>query len=198
MEQLVLTIEDRKEKITDKLSTEYSMNRISMEEYERLIKYSQTIETDKELQILEKLVEGYGDQGTGQQGISREDSYSEFSGTNNYNSNSNYGERDHVSILSSRTTTGVITSGNFVNILGDQKIIITENDLVNKETILNFVVMLGSVTIHVPDNVNVICKAFPILGDISIANNITRNGRKNLVITGNVILGDIKVKVRKT
>ena len=191
MDRLITTIEDRKEKITDKLSTEFSLNRISVEEYERLIKYSQTIETNKELQILEKLVEGYSAQGNNNHEISN--NY----GANDQIYNSNNGEREHVSILSSRTTKGVITGGNFVNILGDQKIIITENDLINNETTLNFVVLLGSVVIQVPDNVNVICKAIPILGDVSAADNISHGGGKKLIITGNVILGDIKVKVRK-
>ena len=196
MGQLIITLEERKEKITDKLSTEYSLNRISMEEYERLIKYSQTIETEKEMKILEKLVDGYGDQDTEKQENNQGATYDEYSRTNNYIGNSNYSDREQVSILSSRTIKGVITNGNFINILGEQKIIITEKDLINKDTTLNFVVLLGSVTIHIPENVNVICKAIPILGDVSAADNITGGG-KNLIINGNVILGDIKVKIRK-
>jgi len=196
MDRLAAAIEDRKEKITEKLSTDYAQNRISMDEYERLIKYSQAIETEKELQILEKLVDGYGDQGTAQQINQGGNSCNDFSFANNQFSNSDYGEREHVSILSSRTTKGVIKSGNFINILGDQKVIITEKDLINRDTTLNFIILLGSVTIYVPDNVNVICKAIPILGDVSVADNISGGG-KNLIITGNVILGDIKVKMRK-
>jgi len=196
MGQIITTLEDRKEKITDKLSTEYSLNRISMEEYERLIKYSQTIETEKELQILEKLVDGYSAQETGQQSFNQGTSYNEYSHENYYIGGSNFGDKEHVTILSSRTTKGVITSGNFINILGEQKVIITEKDLINRDTTLNFVVLLGSVIIQVPENVNVICRAIPILGDVSVSDKITGGG-KNLIINGNVILGDIKVKVRK-
>jgi hypothetical protein len=56
MNDITKTIEDRKEKITEELSRQYSLNKISMEEYERLIEYSHKIETEKELMILEKIV----------------------------------------------------------------------------------------------------------------------------------------------
>ena len=188
MGQLITTLEERKEKITDKLSTEYSLNHISIEEYERLIKYSQTIETEKELQILEKLVDGYN----GNESYDRE---IETDGSNYFYSGN--AEKEHVTLLSSRKTTGPITNGSFINILGSEKIVITEKDLVNRDTTLSFVVLLGSVDIQVPDNVNVINKTLPLLSDVKIADNITTHGRKNLIIAGNVILGEIKVKVRK-
>jgi hypothetical protein len=36
------------------------------------------------------------------------------------------------------------------------------------------------------------------LADVSVADNVSERGhRKNLIITGNIVLGDIKVKVKK-
>jgi predicted membrane protein len=183
-------MEDRKEKITDRLSTVYSLNRISIEEYERLIKYSQDIETEKELQILENLINGYNTE-------KKPENIFDIKPRENVTAVDNQ-PREQFTLLSSRKTTGPITSGNFSNILSAQKIIITEDDLINTNTTLNFSVILGEVIIHVPENVNVISKVMPILGEVSIANNVCESGgSKTLFITGNVILSEIKVKVKK-
>jgi len=188
MERSIITTEERKDKIVDKLSTQYSLNQISMEEYERLIKYSQNIETDKELQILEKIVSAYS---AGNERDTKAETHQTDMHENTGFLNSN--SREHVILLSSRKTSGAITSGNFINILSDHKIIITEKDLLNKETVLNFVVLLGSVTIYIPDTVDVINKTISILSDVSISES--NSGRKKLILMGNVLLGDIKVKV---
>ena len=196
MENSIITIEDRKEKIVDKLSTQYSLNQISMEEYERLIKYSQNIETEKELQILETIVNAYNTQDKRADNINaQQTNMSDNTGFSDTNS------RDHLILLSSRKTTGAITGGNFTNILSDHKIIITEEDLLNNETVLNFIVLLGSVTIQIPDTVEVINKTMTILSDVSISENNSTNkvcgSRKKLILMGNILLGDIKVKVMK-
>jgi len=198
MGQIIVTAEERKEKLTEKLSTQYSLNRISIDEYERLIKYSQNIETDKELTILEKLIEGYeaprdnnSSYNAGQD--RRQDFYGGSSGSDYSNSSQN-----HISILSSRNTTGQLTTGNFINILSSHKVTIFEEDLVNSETILNFIVILGDVEIRVPESVNVINRAIPVLAEIKIDDNVrNRGGRKDLIINGNVLLGDVKIKINK-
>jgi len=196
MGQLAVTTEERKEKLTEKLSTQYSLNRISIDEYERLIKYSQNIETDKELTILEKLIEGYETpHETNSSYNAGQDRRQDFYGGN---SNINESPQNHISILSSRNTTGQLTTGNFVNILSSHKVTIFEEDLINAETNLNFIVILGDVEIHVPESVNVINRAIPVLADIKIDDNVrNRGGRKDLIINGNVLLGDIKIKINK-
>ena len=190
MGSLAVTVEDRKNKLVEKLSTQYSLNRLSLEEYERLIHYSQGIETEKELQIFEKIVREYN--------IEEQDTANaNYTRTNNRERIDNI-PQNHFSILSSRKTSGAITSGNFMNILSDHKVIINEEDLINDETVLNFMVLLGSVAINVPEDVNVISEAVPILSDISVDDRIkNRSGFKRIRITGNVVLGDIKVKVKK-
>ncbi|MDR1247798.1 MAG: hypothetical protein LBK63_00705 [Treponema sp.] len=48
-------MEDKKEKITEALSKQYALNKIFLEEYERLIEYAHKIETEKiHLRLLEK------------------------------------------------------------------------------------------------------------------------------------------------
>jgi len=182
------TVEERKEKLVDKLSTQYSLNQISMEEYERLIKYSQNIETDKELIILEKLIEGHSN-------VETNDDYVE---TTEPDWNSDNFSLSNFTLLSSRKTTGAITSGNFTTILGEHRIIINEEDLLKEKTTLNLQVLLGNITIQIPDNVNIICRVIPILGEVSIPEKVKRRDyRKSIIITGNVLLGEVKVKIQK-
>ena len=180
MNHVTVTVEERKNKLTDKLSTQYSLNHISLEEYERLISYSQNIETEKELVILEKIIEGHC-----------KTNEPKPASTDNF-------PKNHFSILSSKKTSGPITTGNYMAILADHKIIITEDDLINDETLLNFMVVLGDVVIHVPETVSVISNAVPILADVSVDSRVKNtDSGKRLIITGSVILGDIKVKVKK-
>jgi len=192
MGSLIVTAEERKDKLTEKLSTQYSLNKISMDEYERLVKYSQNIETDKELAILEKIIDGYESPPAGNYDNEKYEPR-RSSGTHAENFPQN-----HFSVLSSRNTSGPLTTGNFVNILSNHKVVINEEDLINEETFLNFMSVLGEIVIYVPENVNVISKVIPILADVSIDKNLKcRDGKKDLVITGSVILGEIKIKINK-
>ena len=184
----VAVVEERKDKLVEKLSTQYSLNQISMEEYERLIKYSQGIETEKELTIFEKIIE--------------EHSLPEIKNDNLRDDNkkmSNKVPQEHFTLLSSKKTTGPLTRGNFTAILGEHKAVINGDDLINDRTVINVRVILGDIVIHVPENVCVINKVFPILADVSIANDLKNKGsQKKLIIKGNAILGEIKVKIRKS
>ena len=181
MEKTLETIEDKKNKIVEKLSSKYSLNHISLEEYERLIEYSHKIETDKELIILERIADGYNfvDKNDDKKII-----FDDIA-------------KDHVTILASRKTSGPIVSGSIKNILGTHKMLINEEDLIEDETVLNFNVILGEVVIYVSDNVDVICRIIPILSDIKIKDkHRNKGGRKRIILEGRVILGDIKIKTR--
>jgi len=178
---LEILLEEKKNRITEKLSSQYSLSRISLDEYERLIEYSQKIETEKELRILEKIVD---------ENNAPEMKYQKTTIPD-------YVEKDHYTVLSSKKTTGPVTSGTITNILGDHKFYIDEDDLIEDETVFEMSVLLGSVIFYVPDNVSIINKAIPILSDIKINNNLKNKGYgKRIVIRGSVILGDIKFKPR--
>jgi len=192
MGSLVVTTEERKEKLADKLSTQYSLNRISLEEYERLVRYSQNVETDKELTILEKIIEGHE---TAE--VKNEEKIFFSSGTRN-NNRVDTEPLNHFTVLSNRKTTGPFTGGNIMNVLGEHKIIITEDDLINDDTTLNVLILLGSLIVHVPENIDVDIRVLPILADISAPDKTrNKNARKSLTISGNVVLGNINIKIKK-
>jgi len=172
-------LDERKDKIVEKLSSEYSLNHISLEEYERLVGYSNNIETEKEFRILEKIIEESKSAAT----------------ADNAGKSPNNIVKKYLTILSSRQTSGPITNGNIVNILGSHQIILKEEDLINRETVFNATVLLGSIEITVPYNVEVINNAVPLLANVSINEDAgTGEAVKRLTVNGNVILGTINIK----
>ena len=177
-------VEDRKNELVEKLSTQYSLNQISMEEYERLIKYSQDIETEKELKIFEKIIKEHD-----APDIKNDDDDDEMPARTH---------QSNFTIMSSRKTTGPIRSGNFVTIMGDHKIVINEEDLIKNKTVLNVFVLMGDMIIYVPENVSVFIKAFPLMADIIVPDALSSKAdQKKLIINGAAIMSDIKVKIRK-
>ena len=59
-------------------------------------------------------------------------------------------------------------------------------------------VLLGDMVINVPENVNVIVKAIPVLADIKVSDSLkNKSNQKKLIIKGNILLGEIKVKTLK-
>jgi predicted membrane protein len=182
MDRITESLDERKSKIVEKLSSEYSLNHISLEEYERLIQYSHNIETEKEFRILEKIIE---------ENKSTETADNSKTVLNNI-------EREYFTLLSSRQTSGPITNGNFTTILGTHQIFLKEEDLINKETVFNVMVLLGEIVISVPDNVEVINNAIPLLANVSINESAgTREAGKKLIIKGNVVLGEIKIYIKR-
>ena len=188
-------IEERKEKAIESLSENYARNRLPLEEYERLVEYINKIESERELIVVEKIVDEYGGNDTPEtfeedEARDEPDYYSR-----NYQSNSN------LSVLSSRTINGPVKSGaQFVNILGSQYIKIRRADLVKQRTVLNVVSILGESVIFVESGIRVNNNAIPVLGGAwtdSKVNQQARDGEPLLDISGAALLGNVTVKLLK-
>ncbi|MDR1909135.1 MAG: cell wall-active antibiotics response protein [Spirochaetaceae bacterium] len=181
-------LEERKSGLVETLSEQYARDFFSLEEYERLVEYAQKIETPRELALLGRIL--------------RENALGEM---REAETGFQPGSTDrHYAILASRKIEG-LPSGernrDFVSILGDCQIFINEDDLVQEETLINAYALLGEVVIHVPENVTVINRAVPILGDVGVGKRKKRGAdspwNRKLVITGTAILGNVTVKYRK-
>ena len=182
MDQITTALAERKDKLVEKLSSEYSLNHISLEEYERLIEYSHNIETEKEFRILEKIIE---------------ENKSAQTADNSRTVSSNIA-KNYFTLLSSRQTSGPLTGGNFITILGNHQIVVKEEDLINRETVFNVMVLLGEITISIPDNVEVINDTVPILANVTNDEGVGTGGAtKRLIIKGNVILGEVKIYIKR-
>jgi hypothetical protein len=180
-------MEDRKEKITEELSRQYSLNKISLDEYERLIEYANKIESEKELMILEKIA-------------SESNITTAYKDTGREKLNNGVVRNDYT-ILASRKTPGSMineVNGKFISILGDTHIIVRDDDLIGDESFVDVLVVLGEIVIHVPENITVINKAVPVLGGVfEDGKNRQNNQDKKLTITGKIILGNITIKWEK-
>jgi hypothetical protein len=185
--QLINKFDEEKSKLTEKLSQQYSHNKISLEEYERLIEYIHKTETGKELAIVEKIIE-------------ENDSINSIEINEKKIDKNDKRIKNHYTILSSQKTSGSIINetDKFISILGDNHIAINDNDLRENETIVHINSILGETVIHVSENIIVINKATPILGGVWIDEKIDNrelDGKKKLIIYGNAILGNITVKI---
>jgi predicted membrane protein len=177
-------LEDKKKLVTEELSKHYSLNKISIEEYERLIEYAHKIETEREFAILEKVVNEYNDAAAYETAGKREFDAPLV--------------RNEYTILSSRKIYGPTLNeinGKIICILGDNHITIHDGDLAKDETVIHVIAVLGDIVVHIPDNLTVINKAVPILGGVfGNEKNRGAGGRKKLIIEGSAILGNITIK----
>jgi hypothetical protein len=165
MERLTERKEARKNKLIEHLSEQYSQNRISLEEYERLIEYCTKIETDKELILLEKIIE-------------------ENNIINNENINSENTGMEKINI-------GKIKKA--ISILSDVNITINEDDFINNKMTIKVFSVMGSIKINVPERIKIINNVTPILSDIKIKGNMETKNDKRIIINGISIMGDIKI-----
>ena len=190
-------VEERKEKAIENLSVSYAKNRLPLEEYERLVEYINKIESERELIVVEKMVAEYG---AGNEPESPPESSPDYDdddeeGDQQSSSGSN------LTILSSRTISGPLKSGSqFVSILGSGCLRVRKADLSKRKTVLNMAVILGEYAVYVEPGIRVVNNAIPILGNAGVDHKVRREAQdgKELVITGTVLLGDIKVKLLKT
>ena len=195
MEQLPreIRLEQRKNKVIEELSIQFSQNELPMEEYERLVEYINKAETEREIAIIEK--------------ISRENSL--YAGRSHDDQDEKPQEsrrktvsgedKTSVALLSTRHLSGEYFSGrshSLYTLLGSHVIEIDEDDLPRGRTEITVLSLLGDVKIRVPPNVKVKINAIPILGEAKVVRgmeSINKNSPE-LIINGTAILSSIKVK----
>jgi hypothetical protein len=188
-----IRLEERKNKVIEELSEQFSQNELPMEEYERLVEYINKAETERELAIIEK--------------ISRENSLYSGRTEHRQNESPSYSQRNteagddksSVALLSTRHLSGDFFNGrshSLYTVLGEQRIEIAEGDLPNGKTEITIISLLGDTKISVPSNVKVKIHAIPILGEAKVARNNSSSYEDGpeLIINGIAVLSSIKVK----
>jgi hypothetical protein len=186
-------IEGRKARAIEALSVQFSHNALPLDEYERLVEYINRAESERELGIIERIVDetalyaGVAPERPAPEGDLPPVDLDKFS----------------LTLLSSRTIPGeLLRQGrcSFVTILGNNIIDIREGDLPPGRTQLDLVTILGETVVQVPPGLAVTVKSLPIAGNVNIGRGVeTRRapGEPELVLTGPVLLGNIDVKLRK-
>jgi hypothetical protein len=209
-------VEERKGKAIETLSARFAENRLPLEEYERLVEYINKIESERELVIVENMVAGFGDDERDEKENkkdkeNKENSRPGVSQTNRARRETAYqthtsGEeergisrstRNHFSILSSRSFSGPVRSGDqFVSFMGNQEVYV--RDLRPGRTELRVAVLMGNLEVYVARGIRVIVDAVPIMGNVDIHTGEEReeavDGGPVLVIAGAALMGNIEIK----
>jgi hypothetical protein len=181
----MFSIDEEKERLTEKLSDQYSRNIISMEEYERILEYINKIETNKEINIVEKIVYE-NDVKNNEIAVFQ---YNEIAIQNP--------NEKHLSMFSWRTSNIKPVNGyggKYVSLFGANRVIV--DALPKGRTVINVNSIFGMTEIIVPDNVKIINKAVPVFGGIFTQDEIFKEGDElpELLIVGKVVFGNITVK----
>jgi hypothetical protein len=193
------TIEQRKTRAIDTLSSQFSQNCLSLEEYEHLVEYINRAESSRELTIIEKMINetaipssfpgdnaDYAPRGRRDNGLSH--TISIGNGT--------------FTFLANRETTGesIRNQQSFFTFLGNHTISISEGDLPAGTTTIDIVTFMGNTVIIVDPEITVKSQAFPFMGNVTIERGVERRtipGRSQLVITGGAFFGNITIRTRR-
>jgi hypothetical protein len=183
MVDIMVSIDEEKNKLALELSEQYSRSMINMEEYERILEYINKIETGREIAILQKII--------------RE---------NNANNELTIAavevtipktNEKHLSMFSWRTTNiRPLNSygGSFFSIFGTNQIIVDK--LPKGRTVINVNSIFGLTEIIVPNNIRITNKIAPIFSGI-FAPYITNKDDEELpelYIVGRAVFGNITIK----
>ena len=88
---------------------------------------------------------------------------------------------------------------NIVSIMGGSTVDFTDAQFSTPNVTINTVAIMGGDTIYVPENVNVICKVFCLMGGIdNKAPSIANRNAPTITITGFALFGGSTIKVRTT
>jgi hypothetical protein len=198
-------VEVRKGQAIEALSDQYAKSAMPLEEYERMVEYINKVESDRELMIVERMIEETARYAETDKPRGRtEESPGAYPREYPREHGRSYQELlSQFTILSSRESRGDLIAGektSLVTLLGSRIIRIEEGDLPPGPTVLDVVTILGSVEITVPPGVAVNMQAVAVLGDTHVGRTVNRSrlpGQPELVITGAALLGSIAVRLRK-
>ena len=177
-------IDEIKENLTNMLSEQYSKNIINVGEYERILEYINKIETIKEFNFVEKIIqENYINN-------------NEFTLNPNIKLLTEKTKDKHLSMFSWRTSNVNFKNGNsgkYISIFGTNRIIV--DSLPGTQAVLNIESIFGLTEILVSENIKVIIKAVPVFSGIYTPNEINKDkdNLPELHIIGKAVFSKITV-----
>jgi hypothetical protein len=179
----MFNIDEEKDKLSKKLSDQYSHNIITVEEYERLLEYINKVETGKEISIIENVIQ--------------ENNIISNELTRNNGIAIPKTSEKHLSMFSWRTANIKPVNGNggkFTSVFGANRIII--DNLPAGRTVLNVNAIFSLIEIIVPKNIKIINKVAPVFAGIFTPNEINKRDKDlpELYIMGTAVFGNITVK----
>ena len=197
----MINLEDEKNRLTEKLSEQYSQNVISMDEYERLLEYVNKIETSREISFINNMIHAnrapnaIPSDRADQPPISRFLEAIAEPLTNLALASKKHEE--HTALFSARTTslepkTG--KAGKFTCLFGSHKIII--DSLPRGKTEIKVECLFGQIEIVVAHNIRVVNKTTPLFSGIFFPDDNYQSSESlsELHIKGEVVFGNVTVR----
>jgi hypothetical protein len=134
-------LEEHKDQIVKALSVQFSQNALSVEEYERLLEYINRVESERELAIVEKVIEETALYAGDSEHLSSS-SHSRYSAVS---------RKSDLTLLASRNFSGqsLRARRSILTILGNSHIHIQKGDLPPGRTEVKIVCILGNMAITV-------------------------------------------------
>jgi hypothetical protein len=181
----MFNIDEERDKLTKKLSEQYSQNTITMDEYERMLEYINKIETGKEINIIEKAIQ------------ENEANNNELPAMRNNEIAAVSNKGTHWSMFSWRTSNLMPLNGNggkYISLFGTNRIIV--DNLPKGRTVLNVNSIFGLTEIVVSPKIKIINKIAPIFSGIFFPDGTNSGGEElpELYIVGKAIFGNITIK----
>ena len=183
-------IEERKNQAIESLSAQFSQNVLPLEEYERLVEYINRVESERELAIVDKIVNETalyaGNPATMSAPVS----------TTPVTADDGKPKLD-LALFSNREISGDTLNRrrSFMALFGNTIITIRDGELPVGRTVLHVNAVFGNVTIKVPPSLAVSMEAVTYLGNAVLRSQGQRlPNSPELVITGGAYLGNIEVK----
>jgi hypothetical protein len=184
-------IEEKKEELTGLLSEQYSQNIIEVDEYERILEYINKIDTNKEFEVIKKII---CENNTKYLAVCPQ---SELTINNEKKIEIPKNTEENVSVFSWRTNTLESINGNggkYVAVFGTNQIIV--NDLPQGRTFLNVESVFGLTEIIVPKNIKIINKIETVFSGVFCPTDLlqkTDEDLPELYITGSAVFGNITI-----
>ena len=186
--------EQVKEEVIDILVHNFSHGIISNEAFERRLDKVIAAESNTEMMAEVADLESTPDEFIKQ---NREKQFSV-----NYSTESVEEEDYIVNIMSGSDRSGfwrVPNRLNIVSIMGGSTIDFTDAQFGSPNVTIRSLAIMGGDTIYVPENVNVVCKVFCLMGGISNrAPSIADRNAPTITITGFALMGGSTIKVKTT
>jgi hypothetical protein len=185
MEVYMINIDEEKDKLTQKLSEQYSQNTITMEEYERILEYINKIETGKEISIIQKIIQ--------ENNVNN----NELIVTKNNEISIPKNSENHLSMFSWRTSNVEPLNGNggkYISVFGTNQIIV--DNLPKGRTVINVNSIFGLTEIIVSNNIKITNKTAPVFSGIFSPYEIANEDKDlpELYIVGKAVFGMITIK----
>jgi hypothetical protein len=177
----MINVDEEKDKLTQKLSEQYSQNIINMDEYERILEYINKIETGKEITIVQKIIQ---------------ENNALTTAKNNEIIIPKTNEK-HLSMFSWRSSNVRPVNGNggkYMSVFGTNQIIV--DNLPKGRTVINVSSIFGLTEIIVSNNIKITNKIAPVFSGIFSPYGINKEGEDlpELYITGRAVFGNITIK----